>query len=132
MKKEELENLKICDVVTISARASRNYGKRGTVAYIGVIWEGRGTTGIYVKPLDCEFEFGKSTTLNQREIRTHTYMYRHTALKLENKEPEKRDKSLEIKFVGSEEDIKKMTEEIKEIVKTIAPEAKLVISRGEK
>lgn len=91
MRKEELENLKIGDIVSISAHSSRNYGKRGMVTEIGTIWEGRGTTGIFLKPLGCEFEFGKGYTLTKREKETNTYMYRHTALKIEN--PEKDNKN---------------------------------------
>lgn len=54
-------------------------------------------------------------------------------LKESNKsnEIEKRDRSLEFKFIGSKEDVEIMIKEVKKIVKDIAPKAKLVIKKGE-
>lgn len=86
MKKEDLKNLKIGDVVSVLARG-RNYEKRGIVTEICIDWLDKGL--IYLSPLECEFEFGKEHTLTKKEIKTNTYAYKHSALKIDNKESKK-------------------------------------------
>jgi len=79
MNKEEVRDLRIGDIVVVSSKQSRNFGKRGTVIDI-LRFNYR--ANIVIKPLECEFVIIKDRDkLTKRE----NPCYSHYALRVENK-----------------------------------------------
>jgi hypothetical protein len=125
MTKKEFRNLKVGEKVVITVHG-RNQGKIGIVKYIGRDQFGLGLA--YLEPFECEFEM-----YPQRGLRNADGLcgWNHYGIAYLKKglvdEEELRNWSLELKFVGSNEELEEIKEEIKRIVKEIAPKANLTI-----
>ena len=81
MNKKELQNLRIGDVVVISAKNSKNNGKRGTVIDIVRQYD---KGNITVRPLDCVFVM--ATRGYQKIAEDGNLWWSHYALQLDGKE----------------------------------------------
>jgi len=79
MRKEEVLDLRIGNIVVVSSKNSKNLGKRGTVRDI-IRFDG--SANILVEPIDCQFEFSKG---QEPFTKNGAYKYSHYALQLDDK-----------------------------------------------